>query len=118
MKAQFPDWQKQQDAAAERGLISPALHQKFKWATTMLFHISHGQMHHQEGCFVYGGFGVYKCVSILCQEEKRLINEKGIMMDRNMVEWMRIFGKRKHKLFLKIVRDGKRLAPVIMSING
>lgn len=54
MKAQFPDWQKQQDAAAEGGLISPAWHQKFKWATTMLFHISHGQMHNLASCFVYG----------------------------------------------------------------
>lgn len=64
MKAQFPDWQKQQDAAAEGGLISPAWHQKFKWATTMLFHISHGQMHNLASCFVYGGFWVYICVSV------------------------------------------------------
>lgn len=63
MKAQFPDWQKQQDAAVERGLISPAWHQKFKWATTELFHISHGQMHHPAGCFVYGG--IWGSVSVL-----------------------------------------------------
>lgn len=59
-----PTGKKTTGCRSRRGLISPAWHQKFKWATTMLFQISHGSMHSRAGSFVYGGFGVNICVSL------------------------------------------------------
>lgn len=45
IKAQFPDWQKQQDAIAEGELISPVWHQNFKWRGETCYFTFHTAKH-------------------------------------------------------------------------